>query len=417
MGATIDTITLETKKIPHTTLPVIFEKSEALPIFNLQLVFQNSGYLADGNKSGLTHLTAKLLGEGTKKDGATQFASKLESKAISINTSNGFETFVIEVSCLESEYKEALKLLLSLLKDPNLSEDTLQKLKTLQISKLKQKESDFDTVARNNLSKILWKGTPLQNNNSGDIESLEQITLSDIKNHLKKTLNLDTLLIAVGGKIELETFKKDIKPILEVLTKNGKSPTPHFSINKKPQEKRVKKNTEQAYIYFGSEFTLPYDSQEIYKAKVASFILGGSGFGSRLMEEIRVKNGLAYSAYGHTSINKTHTYFTGYLQTKLDNETKAKELVKKTIEDFVTNGATQEELDGAKKFLSGSEPLRSETFSQRLGLALNLYYKGLDQSYPKQELEMIEHLTLEELNSFIRSHKEILNLSFSIVTK
>jgi len=412
MAATIDTLELKDTKIP-----LIFEKSETLPIFNLQLIFKNSGSMIDGNTNGLTTLTSKILNEGTKKDGATAFATKLENRAISLHTSNGFETFVIEISCLMSEYETSLKLLNQLLKDPNLTEDTLVKIKNLQISKLKQKENDYDDVAKKNLAKIIWKNTILENSSNGSAESIEKIKLENVKSQLQKILNLDNLIIVVGGKIDLETFKKDILPTTKLFKKQGETSTQKVTIAKKIATKKIKKKTEQAYIYFGSDFAIDYNATETYKAKVASFILGGSGFGSRLMEEIRVKNGLAYSAYGYISINKSHSYFTGYLQTKIENEEKAKDLVIKTLGDFIENGATAEELEGAKKFLSGSEPLRNETFSQRLGLAFNLFYKGLEQDYPKKELEMIESLTLEELNGFIKSHKEILNLSFSIVTK
>jgi predicted Zn-dependent peptidase len=135
------------------------------------------------------------------------------------------------------------------------------------------------------------------------------------------------------------------------------------------------------------------------------------------MEEIRVKNGLAYSAYGQIKNNKSHANFTGYLQTKLDNTIKAKEMVSAIVKEFVKDGVTQEELDAAKNFLSGSEPLRTETFSQRLNRAFHLYYNGLPFEYPQQELDLIDKLSLEELNSFIKAHKEIENLSFSIVTK
>ena len=135
------------------------------------------------------------------------------------------------------------------------------------------------------------------------------------------------------------------------------------------------------------------------------------------MEEIRVKNGLAYSAYGHISNKKSHSYFTGYLQTKLDNTQKAKDMVVSIVEEFIKDGVTKEELDAAKNFLLGSEPLRTETFSQRLNRAFSLYYKNLPFDYPKTELNMINNLSLDDLNQFIKSHKEIKNLTFSIVTK
>jgi predicted Zn-dependent peptidase len=187
--------------------------------------------------------------------------------------------------------------------------------------------------------------------------------------------------------------------------------------NANAQIKEEIKETQQAYIYFGTPFYLEAKDEKTYIAKVASFILGGSGFGSRLMEEIRVKRGLAYSAYGSVSINKSYSCFTGYLQTKLESAQEAQELVKALIEEFVQNGVTQKELDSAKKFLMGSEPLRTETLSQRLNRAFTYYYRGLEPNFAQIELEKIGNLTLDELNTFIKSHNEITQLTFSVVRK
>lgn len=412
MSATIETININDKKIP-----VIFEKHKTLPIFNLQLVFQNSGYIQDGKKSGVTSLSAKLLNEGTLNDGAIKFARKLENKAISIHTSNGFETFVIEVSCLKSEYKTALKYLQELLSDPNITKKTVEKLKTLQVSKLTQKQNDFDYLAQVQLKKIIFKNTALENGSAGTIKSIKKIELKDIQNNLNNILNIDNLIVVAGGDITIKEIKNAITPIIKTLKSNGSVKLKTIKVAKKVETKIKLKDTQQAYIYFGSDFNIDAKDEDSYKAKVASFILGGSGFGSRLMEEIRVKRGLAYSAYGYVSMNKSHSYFTGHLQTKLENQEKAKKLVQKLIKEFVTSGVTKKELEGAKKFLLGSQPLRTETFSQRQSRAFHLYYKGLSQDYPDQELKLIENLKLEDLNAFIKQHKEITNLSFSIITK
>lgn len=412
MGAIIDTIEFKNKQIP-----LVYEKNNNLPIFNLQLVFKNSGYINDKDKQGLTSLTAKLLNEGTKKDGAVIFSRKLESKAISIHATHGFETFIIEISCLKSEYKQALAYLKEILNDPNLSQKTLKKLKTLQISALEQKENDFDYIAKKELKSMLFKDTPLENVAIGTKQSIDSITLKDIENNLKDIFNLNNLIIVAGGDFEKKLIKKEIKTILKNFSIQKANNFKEINATQKTHLKIIKKNTQQAYIYFGSDLNINSNDKDVYKAKVASFILGGSGFGSRLMEEIRVKHGLAYSAYGYYSINKSHTYFMGYLQTKIENQEKAKHLVIETIKDFVKSGVTQEELEAAKKFLSGSEPLRVETFSQRLSRAYHLFYKGLKQDYPKRELQLINSLTLEELNNFIKQHDEILNISFSIVTQ
>lgn len=412
MGATIKHI-----DIKGVQIPVIFEEQKSLPILNLQLVFQNSGYIQDNDKSGLVNLSSKLLNEGTKELGATAFAQKLEENAISLTTSNGFETFVIELSNLKEQSKKGVELLTSLLKSPNFTQDTLEKLKTLQVGSLKRKENDFDYVSQNQLKSMLFKGTALENPSSGSIESISKIQLKDIEEFISKTINLNNLIIVAGGDFDIKEFEELLKPFLATLEVGEKNEFVKIEVKSKNEEKTLIKDTQQAYIYFGSSFNIDSQDEENYKAKVASFILGGSGFGSRLMEEIRVKRGLAYSAYGSISINKTHSYFNGYLQTKNESADEAQKLVSQLVLQFVENGVTQEELSAAKNFLTGSEPLRSETLSQRLNRAFTLYYRGLAQDYSEKELEKIQTLKLEDLNSYIKSHNEINNLTFSIVRK
>jgi len=409
--------TLKQIEYKDIDLPIIFEKHNSLPIFNLQLVFKNSGAINDSTLYGVTPFSAKVLNEGTKKDGAVGFARKLENNAISISANSGFETFVIEVSCLKEDYKSALKYLTELLSDPNITDETIEKVKKLTLSKINQKEDDFDYVAAKELKKLTYKDTPLEHPQIGTLESIATIDTKTIEKNISNILNINNLILVAGGDILFNEFSKNITPILDSLKQKEKTNLPKISMLKKVSQNTVQKQTQQSYIYFMSPFNLDVNSKETYKAKVASFILGGSGFGSRLMEEIRVKNGLAYSAYGYIKQQKSHTHFTGYLQTKIENTQKAQKMVKDIVKEFVKNGVTKKELNAAKKFLTGSEPLRTETFSQRLNRAFHLYYKGLAFDYPSKELEKIESLSLEDLNKFIKEHKEIEKLSFSIVTK
>ncbi|MFW3411453.1 M16 family metallopeptidase [Aliarcobacter butzleri] len=412
MSATIKHI-----NIKGIEVPIIFEEQKDLPILNLQLVFQNSGYIQDKDKSGLVNLSSSILNEGTKELGSSNFAQILDENAITIHSSNGFETFVIEVSSLKEQSKKAVSLLNDLLKSPNFTQSSLDKIKTIQTGYLKRKENDFDFITQNQLKALLFKDTALENPSSGTIESISKIELKDIENFLSKTISLNNLIIVAGGNFTQKEIETLIKPILENLKIGEKSEVKKIDFKSQKSEKTLQRDTEQAYIYFGSSFNIDSKDEENYKAKVASFILGGSGFGSRLMEEIRVKRGLAYSAYGNISINKTHTYFSGYLQTKNETAKEAQELVSKLVDEFVENGVTQEELTAAKNFLLGSEPLRNETLAQRLNKAFTLYYRGLDQDYSKKELEKIQNLKLEDLNNYIKSHKEINNLTFSIVRR
>ena len=102
---------------------------------------------------------------------------------------------------------------------------------------------------------------------------------------------------------------------------------------------------------------------------------------------------------------------------KNESASQAINIVKSLVDDFVKSGVTQEELDAAKNFLLGSEPLRTETLAQRLNRAFMLDFKGLSLDYPKLELEKIQNLSLEDLNNYIKTHTELNNLTFFIVRK
>ena len=404
-------------KVNGEDIPVIFERDTNLPIASMQLVFKNSGSMTE-EKEGLSKFCAKMFNEGTKKLGSVGFARELESKAIHLSASSGTETFVFEVSSLKEQFKEAISFLKELLKDPNFTKEAFEKVKTMTLGNLKSKESDYDYIAALNLKLLMYENTPLGHPFLGDYRSINSLTLKDVEDFAKKRVVLNRAIVVIGGDMSEDEALEEAKSVLEILPKGDSGKIGFYYPTDEKRKKVVKKeDIKQAYIDFGSPFYLKVNDPDNYKAKVAAFILGAGGFGSRLMEEIRVKRGLAYSAYSRINLTKSHSDFTGYLQTKLTSANEAVEIVKEVIKDFVKKGASKEELNQAKKFLLGSEPLRSETLSQRLNRAFLEYYNGFGLGYYKRQLDLIEKLTLEDLNAFIKKHKEINDLSFSIVTK
>ena len=412
MAATIEYI--ETNGL---RIPVIFESDERLPLVTMQFIFQNSGSITDTKKAGLAKFSARVMGEGTKKLGSSAFAESLESKAIHISASTGKETFVMELGCLTEEFDDGLKKFDALLKDPNFSVEAITKVKATTMGALSSKANDFDYVASNELKAILFKDTPLANPASGTLSSVKSIELNDVKSFIKEHLVAKRLIVVLGGDIDIKSAKQEIQKIITAMPIGEMSLLKHYNVVDKAQESILRKDTQQAYVYFGSPYNITVDSDDYYKARVATFILGTGGFGSRLMEEIRVKKGLAYSAYARVSVSKSSSYMTGYLQTKLDSLEEAKKTVKEVVAEFVKNGITQDELEQTKKFLLGSEPLRVETMSQRLNRTFMEFYKGQELGHSALELKKIEKLKLKDLNEFIKSHREILEMSFAIVTK
>lgn len=413
MASTLDFIEVKGVKIPF-----IFEEEKRLPIVSVQIIFTGSGSVDEGKKGGLAKCTAKMLNEGSLKKGAVGFADALDARAIQLSATAGNETFVIELGTLKEEFDTGLSLLDEQLREPNFTSKSLDKVKTMTLSEISRKEADFDNVASDALKAVLFEGTPIAIPNIGTKESVQAITLEDIRQFAASHLVLSNALIVIGGDIGVDQAKQKVSTLLASLAAGERGADRHFDPRTTPKESLLKRpNTEQAYLYFGSPFDMREGDPEYYKARVAMFILGSSGFGSRLMEEIRVKRGLAYSAYSRLSVAKTHTYFSGYLQTKLESQAEAKKTVVEVIDTFVHDGVSQNELDQARKFLLGSEPLRVETLSQRLGRTFGEYYQGKPLGYTLQELELIRGLTLDELNDFIKRHGEIRNLSYAIVTK
>jgi len=401
--------------IKGVEVPIIYEKNSALPIVSLQLVITNAGSLQDGNNAGLVRFTSSMLGEGTKQKGAIKFAEELESRAVSLNAHAGSETFVFELSSLKEQFGFGIWMLEDLLRDPNFTQKSFEKIQQLTLGGLSSKKSDFDYIANLNLKKIIFKDTPLENSFSGDEKSINSLKLDDVKKFYKSHIDLANMIVVIGGDISIDEAKVSLKELLKDVQVGEKRELKYYSVNPTIGEKIEVKDTKQAYIYFGAPYNLKSDDKDTYKSKVAGFILGESGFGSRLMEEIRVKRGLAYSAYSRTSINRSNSYFSGHLQTKNESLEEAKSVVISEIKKFVDKGVTQSELDQAKRFLLGSEPLRNETLSQRLNRAFTEYYRGFELGHSKAELKLIEALSLEDLNKFIKKHDEITNLSFSIV--
>jgi predicted Zn-dependent peptidase len=408
---------VEELNIDGVKRPIIFEVDKNLPIASMQVIFQNSGSIEDGKHAGLARFSASILNEGTKKLGSVGFATALEDKAIHLSAHAGTETFVFEISALKEQFASAVKLLTQLLKDPNLSDESFKKIQILMQARIQKNESNFDYIASLNLKKALYHDTPIGHASGGTMESLASLKLEDVSRFIQKHLIRNSVIVVAGGDMDKAEASLYAKEILSVLPTGDAKPLAMFKAAADAKDVEVYKETEQAYVYFGGPYNLSAQDKDVYKAKVAAFILGAGGFGSRLMEEVRVKRGLAYSAYARVNFAKSHTDYSGHLQTKLASKVEAIKLVKEVIADFVKNGVSAEELEQAKKFLLGSEPLRMETLSQRLSRSFQEYYNGFKLGHSKEELKKIEALSLEDLNSFIKKHDEINHLTFSVVTK
>lgn len=397
-------------KYKNLNIPLLYEFDSSMPVVNFKLIFKASGSVANGKFPGLANLVAKMLNEGTSKLGVSEFANLLELKAVNLTVFSGFETFGFEINTLKENFDYGLNLLISLLKDPNFTQKTLDKIKTLIKGEIASNNTDFDYLSRTELNRLLYENTSLEYPQIGTLESIDKISLNDVKEFFN-ALFLDNLFIVLAGDIKENI---NLNELLNCFKNGNKNNLPFIKTSDEQKLSFVKKQVEQAYIYFGAPYNVKKD--EIFKANVAIFIFGSSGFGSRLMEEIRVKRGLAYSIYARADFGLSSSKIWGYMQTKNESKDDAIEVIKSEFLKFVKDGVSQDELNSAKNFLLGSVVLQKETMFGRINIKQKEFYMGEEFGELERTLEKIKALNLDDLNKFIKVHDEILNLSFSVVS-
>ncbi|MCI6339354.1 MAG: insulinase family protein [Campylobacter sp.] len=384
-------------------VPLVYELDESLGLVSLRLVFKNAGKIAC-KIPGTAYLLSRILEEGAKGD--ADFCKKLEIKGIELLAQTGTESFSISLLCLKEHFAYALNMLNELLSAPKFELECFELVKTKTLGYISASKSNLDHQAKLMLNKLIFENHPFSFSKHGDEESLAKIELSDVVSFFKENLILENLFIVLGGNAKAQELKLDFV---------NRGEQKHFgnAYIQSDLYKELKMPSEQAYIYFAAPFYVADDKH--YKAKVATFILGSSGFGSRLMEEIRVKRGLAYSAYAKNTFSLYKSGVFGYLQTKNENKDEAIKLVKKIFFDFTSQGIKKAELESAKNFLLGSEALAKETLFKRLDIAQHEYYMGYKLGHTDRDLESIKALSLKELNTFIAAHTEICSLSFAVI--
>ncbi|MBS4332006.1 M16 family metallopeptidase [Campylobacter vulpis] len=388
-------------------IPFIFEKNSDFPVIYLRLVFRNCGRSFD-EVAGVASMFARILNEGVNDS----FFKDLEFRAINLEASSAFENLELSFSCLSEHKNYAFKALAKLLKNPRFEEKILQRLKLNTLGELASLQNDYDDVAKKLLNQTIFKEKEFQSANEGDETSIKAINLEHLKAFYKDFFHLNNVAVVLGGALEEEEARDLSLTLLKNLEKGRQSSQKRYELKDKTQDVILQKPSEQAYIYFATPFNANFKDEDLHLAKIALFILGQGGFGSRIMEEIRVKRGLAYSAYASLDMSHSYSRVFGYLQTQNENAKEAKEVIKQIFADFVKKGVNEEELKQAKNFILGSTPLRYESLSKRLSIAFAEFYQGLKIGAFKEELAKIKNANLKELNAYIKKHNEILNLSF-----
>ena len=172
---------------------------------------------------------------------------------------------------------------------------------------------------------------------------------------------------------------------------------------KKKIVKLIDRDLTQANIILG-HLGIKRQNPDYYPVMVMNYILGGGGFSSRLLSEIRDNQGLAYSIYSRFNAGTDPGSFAASLQTQNAQAAKAIDAVIIEIEKIRNLPVSTQELDEAKSFLIGSFPLRIDTTAKIANLLTQIEYYDLGLGYFEQYPERIEAVTREEIQRVARKY-------------
>ena len=174
---------------------------------------------------------------------------------------------------------------------------------------------------------------------------------------------------------------------------------------------------EQSHIWIGAPMLARHQIEDIFPFFVANYILGGSGFGSRLTTEVREKRGLSYSVFSGFSLLKQKGPFFIGLQTGKQNTTVALKVVQETLTDFVNNGPDEIELEKAKTGLIGGFALKLDSNKKALMNLSQIAYYGLPLDYLDNWVDRIASVTKEDVKRVLRTYFVSENMQTVIVGK
>lgn len=330
-----------------------------------------------------------------------EFYIKLEQKAIEITASANFFDFTFDLVCLKKELKTCLKAFKTMLnyddfKNYDLIKDKIKNYFLIHLQ-------EYDNLAKMRLYENYFQAD-FKNDKFGDYENLNE---KDFKKYIKNFQN-QTNKIVISANLD-EAELKEIKELLNVGNSTYESLKTNESFYKEES-----KNISQAFVRFISSVEINSLKQRAIIG-LASYVLGG-GFGSRITEEIRVKRGLAYSAFAFFTAFKKNFLIQGYLQTKNKSKDEAIKIVKAEFARLISDGISEDEFKKAKEFLVGSEILKYATTQNRHLIACSECFNNLTQGELKQITQIIKDLKLCECNELLKSQTLINNLSFYVIS-
>jgi len=377
---------------------VYFVPTDGLPILDAQLVF-DAGSARDANKNGVAALTSALLDQGAAGQSAQQIAEKLESVGaqMGVSTSRDFTSISYRSLTDEIALKTSWTVLNDVLNKPDFPDVDFNREKERTLLGIKRRQESPATLAQLALYREIYNNHPYANAIQGVEETVSVLKVGDLKQFYQQYYVAKNLTVVLVGGVTKEQAKKMVHELVGRLPAGEKaSLLPEVSLQEEGKTIHQEYPSQQTHLMYSLP-VLKQNDADYFPLFVGNHILGGSGFSSRIVKEIREERGLAYSAYSYFHPMRQKGPFLMGLQTRNEKVKEASTAVKQTLETFIQNGPTEEELTAAKKNIMGGFALKLDSNKKLLANVVGIVTSGVPLDYLNSYTQKVAAVTQEQI--------------------
>ncbi len=373
-------------------------EDHSIPVIAMTFSFRGAG--AKNNtpaQQGLARLASNTMDEGAGDLTSQDFQKQLRDKSISLSFSASRDNFGGSVKTLSRNKKDAFNLLKLALTQPRFDEEPVSRMRASNQSRIKSSVSNPRWLAARLQNDRIFEGHSYALNSGGTLTTLEKITPDDLR-AFHKTLGKNQLVIGVAGDITAAELKTVLDNIF------GDMPV----VDETEITKTNLKNAGKTYLYEQdipqsviemSQVGISRKDKDYYAANIMNFILGESGFGSRLMEEIREKRGLTYGVYSYFRQYDAVDVLHVSTSTANENVTEMLSLIHAEWDKIKDAPVSEQELNDAKSYLIGSLPLSLTSTSSIASVLLSLQLDDLPIDYLDQRAGKIQAVQIADIQA------------------
>ncbi len=383
-------------------------------IISLDIAFRDAGYALDKkDKQGLSFVLLYLFRNSAVTSKPENLQNMIEQYGFKVDFNVDAENFYISVKSI-SQYKKQLLSLLQYFINPKITDNKLieqAKENILQQYKINKGNAGF--LASLEQNKTLFSDTSLANIPYGNKESMKSITIDDIQEFAKSRFTRENFYFAISGDASASDAKNIYKKLISDLAPKFKQKYNKYEGNYKPQKNHVNIDKDQVVIkaYMPS---ISKNSNNFYKYYIINYIFGASGLNSYLSTELREKHGLTYSAYSYFDIYNDFSIWNIEFSTDKKNYKKSLKILSDLINSIVKNGFTEDDLDKARKYLTGSYEIYFNSNEKISSYLIDSLVRGVSPSIIRSRNNLVSSYTIDEINNVL---PKLLNFDdLSIIT-